>query len=71
MADYHHGRMDIRAHERTYAGFVRFVTVAARPVIATWIASVPGMTGIAQIPIPHAWSARLMGSIASLRRRGV
>lgn len=34
MADYHHGRMDIRAHERTYAGFVRFVTVAAIAIVA-------------------------------------
>ena len=28
MADYHHGDMDIRAHEKTFAGFVTFSTRA-------------------------------------------
>lgn len=34
MAEYQHGHMDIRAQERTFAGFVRFVSVAVIVIVA-------------------------------------
>ncbi|MFC5737793.1 aa3-type cytochrome c oxidase subunit IV [Sinirhodobacter huangdaonensis] len=34
MADYRMGSMDIRAQERTFAGFLRFVTVGAVVIVA-------------------------------------
>ncbi|KEO52600.1 aa3-type cytochrome c oxidase subunit IV [Thioclava pacifica] len=33
MADYKPGNMDIRVQERTFAGFVRFVTVSVVVII--------------------------------------
>ncbi|WP_420343182.1 aa3-type cytochrome c oxidase subunit IV [Paenirhodobacter sp.] len=34
MAEHQHGQMEIRDHERTFAGFVRFVTVAVIVILA-------------------------------------
>ena len=33
MADYKHGSMDIRSHEKTFAGFVHLVTWAAGLIV--------------------------------------
>lgn len=34
MTDYEHGQMDIRDHQRTFAGFVRFASVAVIVIVA-------------------------------------
>ncbi len=34
MADYVPGKMDIRDHEKTFAGFMRFVTVSVVVILA-------------------------------------
>lgn len=33
MADYQQGKMDIRAQEKTFAGFVKFVTYAVVAIL--------------------------------------
>lgn len=37
MAEYKHGSMDIRAQEKTFAGFIKFVTWGAVIVFAVLI----------------------------------